>query len=184
MDGRIRDEQLSYERASYSPQLEGLLLLRSWFAQTDRRVISAHRAGAVGSLFPVPRERSNELFDVGVVVDGDADFEGSVEGADVVHEGGDFDFGEVGFEAGDAGLDPSPSLGDFGLGERCALFAELCEGGDDLVLSAELLGAGGDSFGEVRVVGVSVGCVDGAFVDVFEPGLGVVEIVAHGCTSG
>ena len=101
-----------------------------------------------------------------MVVDGDAYLKGSVEGADVVHEGSDFDFGEVGFEAGDAGLDPSPSLGDFGLSERCALLAELRERGDDLVLAAELLGSGGDPFGKVGVVGVGMGRVDGALVDV------------------
>jgi hypothetical protein len=41
------------------------------------------------------RVDSGELFDVGVVVDGDADFDVSVEGACVVDEGADFDGGDV-----------------------------------------------------------------------------------------
>ena len=55
----------------------------------------AERVGCCGAWLVL----LDELLDLGVVVDGDADFEGAVEGADVVHEGGDFDFGEVCFEA-------------------------------------------------------------------------------------
>ena len=66
--------------------------------RTNERVMSLVSHTGVPSLVIA----LDEVLDVGMVIDGDTNFEGAAEGLDIFHEGRHFGSGDVGFEGGDA----------------------------------------------------------------------------------